>query len=51
LGKLVKLLRGKMMREVNEFAFACHDFSSVFPAPVFVMKVKDQKHVAASFIR
>jgi len=39
------------MKEVNEFAFACYDFSNVFPAPVFVMKVKDPKHVAASFIR
>ena len=39
------------MWEVNDFDFSFCEFSSVFPASVFVMKVKDQKHVAASFIR
>ena len=39
------------MREVNDFDFSFCEFFNVFSASVLVMKVKDQKHVAASFIR
>jgi len=50
-GEISKTIEGKVIREINEFDFACCDFSMYFLLPISIMTVKKSEHVAAPIIR